>query len=63
MTLLGEIYSEADLRMDEAHQLANAILAITSLPRSCWVAGQLFIEYRDSNYPLVQAVKTASPPL
>jgi hypothetical protein len=27
------------------------------------VAGQLFIEYRDSNYPLVQAVKTASPPL
>jgi hypothetical protein len=27
------------------------------------VAGQLFIEYRDSKYPLVQAVKTASLPL
>jgi len=28
-----------------------------------FVAGQLFIEYRASNHPLVQAVKTASLPL
>jgi hypothetical protein len=60
--LLGEIYSEADLRMNEAHQLASAILAIT-FAAVMLVAGQLFIEYRDSKYPLVQAVNTASLPL
>jgi len=61
-SLLGEIYSEADLRMNEAHQLASAILAIT-FAAVMFVAGQLFIEYRASNHPLVQAVKTASLPL
>ncbi|WP_156041871.1 hypothetical protein [Bradyrhizobium sp. URHD0069] len=60
-SLLGEIYSGADLRMNEAH-LASAILAIT-FAAVMLVAGQLFIEYRASKYPLVQAVKTASLPL
>jgi hypothetical protein len=48
--------------MNEAHQLASAILAIT-FAAVMLVAGQLFIEYRDSKYPLVQAVNTASLPL
>jgi len=43
--------------MNETHQLASAMLAIT-FAAVMLVTAQLFIEYRASKYPLVQAVKT-----
>jgi hypothetical protein len=48
--------------MNEIHQLATAMLAIT-FAAVMLVAGQLFIEYSANKYPLVLAVKTASLPL
>jgi hypothetical protein len=47
--------------MNEIHQLASAMLAI-AFAAVMLVAGQLFIEYRASKYPLVQAIQTASMP-
>ncbi len=47
--------------MNEIHQLASAMLAI-AFAAVMLVAGQLFIEYRASKYPIVQTVQTAFVP-
>jgi len=51
-----------DLKVNEIDQLASAMLAI-AFAVVMLVAGQLFIEYRASRYPVVEPVQTASLPL
>jgi len=48
--------------MSEVHQLASAVLAIV-FAAVMLVAGQLFIEYRSTKYPLIPVVRIASVPL
>ena len=48
--------------MNEMHQVASEMLAL-AFAAMMLVAGQLFIEYRANESPIVQAVKISVGPL